>query len=305
MDKRTRQYNLDLDFRIRIGALRINVLCINFEAPVPEWGYGLHSHSSYELHFIPRGKGELRVNRKRYAITPGTLYLTGPGIFHEQKAERLDPMSEFCINFELLPDRPETRYLPAMLLHERQTMLAILEANSFWFGQDRFDSIPLFEEIFDEIENSRLGSYARIENLLALAIINALRNFSPALDSPADLPRKGLHEARRFLIDRYFDQAEAPAREELAALVGTSIRQLNRILADYYGLSFVDKLNHSRLEKASVLLVSSRTSILEISEELGFSSQGYFSQRFRERFGISPAQFRKKHRTFPFLGHQN
>lgn len=296
MDKRKRQYHTDLDFRISLGAAQINVLCINYEAPIPEWEYELHSHSSYELHFIPRGKGELRVGRERYQIGPGALYLTGPGVFHEQKADRLDPMSEFCLNIEVLPPKPPARDLPARLLEEQDAMLAVLKETTFWFGSDRFSTVPLFEEIFAEMEQGRLGSYARIQSLMALIVINALRNFAPRKAGSSELPRKGLHESRRFLIDRYFDQAEGPSREELASLVGTSVRQLNRILVEYYGMSFLEKLNYGRLQKAADLLQTSSLSILEISDQLGFSNQGYFSSRFKERYGCTPTRFRKKSR---------
>jgi AraC family 4-hydroxyphenylacetate 3-monooxygenase operon regulatory protein len=297
MDKRVRQYNLDLDFRLAFGAFQVNVLCLNFEAPVPGWEYALHSHSSYELHFIPRGKGELRVGRRRYEILPGTLYLTGPGVFHEQKADLLDPMSEFCLNIEVIPQRSRSRDPDSRLAEEQDAMLAALSSSTFWFGPDRFSTIPLFEELFAEMEGGGLGSYTRIQCLLTLVIINALRNFAPrrgAKGGKSELPRKSLRESRRFLIDRYFDQATEPSREELASLIGASVRQLNRVLVEFYDMSFIEKLNHSRLEKAADLLQTSQLSVQEISDRLGFSSQGYFSSRFHERYGVPPSRFRQK-----------
>ncbi len=303
MDRRLRQYNTELDFLIHLGEMRINVLCVNYEAPVPGWGYELHSHSSYEFHFIPRGAGDLWVGGKRHRIEPGTLYLTGPGVFHEQKADLQDPMVEFCLNLEILPPRPAGKDVPSRLAEEEEAMLAALSATSFWFGRDRFPSASLFEEVFRELEGGRLGSYARIRNLLCLIVINAIRNLAPEGASPSALPRKALHESRRFLIDRYFDQASEPNREELASLVAMSVRQLNRILEEYYGMSFTEKLNHGRLEKAAVLLRSSELGILQISDRLGFSSQGYFSSRFRARYGAPPAQFRKRYREFANSGH--
>jgi AraC-like DNA-binding protein len=95
------------------------------------------------------------------------------------------------------------------------------------------------------------------------------------------------------LIDRYFDQAPKPSREELSELVGTSVRQLTRILTEYYGQGFSEKLNTCRLEKAAVLLAKSKRSVQSISDELGFSSQGYFSRSFRKLYGVPPAQYRK------------
>lgn len=302
MDKRLRQYNLDLDFRVSVGALQLNVLCLNYEAPVPGWHYGLHSHSTYELHFIPRGKGELRVGRRRLEIAPGTFYLTGPGVWHEQRADRLDPMSEFCLNVEVMPPRPLARELPSQLLAERDAALAALAKTPFWFGLDAFPTVSLFEQIFAEMEGGGLGSYSRIHALIVLVFTNALRNLAPRTAGSPELPRKSLHEARRFLIDRYFDEAQDPSREELASLIGTSVRQMSRIIAEYYGASFMEKLNRSRLEKAADLLQTTRLSVMEISDRLGFSSQGYFSSRFHERYGSPPSRFRRAGAASPGEG---
>jgi mannose-6-phosphate isomerase-like protein (cupin superfamily) len=79
----------------------INVLTINYEPPVAGWSYGHHSHSGYEFHFIPQGKGVLEVGDRAFDIVPSTVYLTGPGVYHKQTADLSDPMSEYCINLEL------------------------------------------------------------------------------------------------------------------------------------------------------------------------------------------------------------
>ena len=41
-----------------------------------------HSHGSrnYEIHYIPAGKGEAFIEHTSYAVTPNTLYVTGPHI---------------------------------------------------------------------------------------------------------------------------------------------------------------------------------------------------------------------------------
>ena len=54
---------------------------------------------------------------------------------------------------------------------------------------------------------------------------------------------------------------------------------------------YIDKLIMFRAERA---LISSDCSILEISEEFGFCDQFYFSRRFKEKYGISPREYRKK-----------
>lgn len=53
-------------------------------------------------------------------------------------------------------------------------------------------------------------------------------------------------------------------------------------------------LKEKRLEKAARLLKSGNMRISQIARCCGFDSENYFRQQFRERFGMSPRQFRSK-----------
>lgn len=51
-------------------------------------------------------------------------------------------------------------------------------------------------------------------------------------------------------------------------------------------------LKEKRLEKAARLLKGSNLRISQIARRCGFDSENYFRQQFRERFAMSPRQFR-------------
>jgi AraC-like DNA-binding protein len=51
-------------------------------------------------------------------------------------------------------------------------------------------------------------------------------------------------------------------------------------------------LKEKRLGKAARLLKSGNLRISQIARRCGFDSENYFRQQFRERFGMSPRQFR-------------
>lgn len=51
-------------------------------------------------------------------------------------------------------------------------------------------------------------------------------------------------------------------------------------------------LKEKRLEKAARLLKSGNLRVSQIARRCGFDSENYFRQQFRERFGMSPRQFR-------------
>ncbi len=51
-------------------------------------------------------------------------------------------------------------------------------------------------------------------------------------------------------------------------------------------------LKEKRLEKAARLLKAGNLRVSQIARRCGFDSENYFRQQFRERFGMSPRQFR-------------
>ncbi len=62
----------------------------------------------------------------------------------------------------------------------------------------------------------------------------------------------------------------------------------------HYGCTVHEYINNRRLERAAELLRSSAKSVGEIALQTGFSSQNYFSRLFKEKYGTSPAKYRKK-----------
>jgi AraC-like DNA-binding protein len=290
-----RKINTSLEIRVPIGTLLMEVFYINYEAAVPAWGFGNHAHSSYELHFVSSGRGTLRVGDKKFAIVPGTFYLTGPGVYHEQKADRRDPMNEYCLNFDLIVGKPSNRKNKSYLPIEVDEIAQTFAATTFWFGHDTSRSAELFERVFDELETRRMGHYTSIQNWLSLIILNALRCFVGNRQTRAVIPERQVTDSRRLLIDHYFQALDRPrSRRELASILGTSVRHLNRILADIYSLSFREKLVRSRLDLAADLLRNSELPIAEVSARLGFARQAYFSRSFRTRFGIAPSLYRRE-----------
>lgn len=57
--------------------------------------------------------------------------------------------------------------------------------------------------------------------------------------------------------------------------------------------NFSDKLREIKLEKAKWLLITTDLSVQSISEMIGFKEKSYFYRAFKNRFGMTPLQYRK------------
>lgn len=124
-----------------------------------------------------------------------------------------------------------------------------------------------------------------IHDLVALAISEC-----PALgESSASAVVAARHHAALDYIAMHF-QEPGLSLQTVARCQGISPRYLQRLMASS-GVSFTDRLNELRLQRALELLTephSGRQRISDIALEVGFSDVSYFNRLFRTRFGDSP-----------------
>jgi ABC-type sugar transport system substrate-binding protein/DNA-binding response OmpR family regulator/nitrogen-specific signal transduction histidine kinase len=80
--------------------------------------------------------------------------------------------------------------------------------------------------------------------------------------------------------------------EDLADKLGVSRVQLYRKVKAIIGINISDHINNVKLEKAAELLKTNQMNISEIAYSLGFSSPNYFSTAFKNKFGVSPKEYK-------------
>ena len=86
---------------------------------------------------------------------------------------------------------------------------------------------------------------------------------------------------------------EALTREEIAARVGLSRRQLERLFRRYLNTSPARYYLRLRLERARLLLTQTTMPVTEIAFACGFTSASHFSKCYRDMFGRTPRDERR------------
>lgn len=82
--------------------------------------------------------------------------------------------------------------------------------------------------------------------------------------------------------------------EQLASIANVSKRACFRLFQDNIHMTPVEYMTSYRLRKAGAMLTETTESITQIAYNSGLGSSSYFGKMFREHFGCTPAQYRKK-----------
>lgn len=89
------------------------------------------------------------------------------------------------------------------------------------------------------------------------------------------------------------DLSTSPCIEELSQKLGTHRHNLSNAFKEVFGSTVYAWLRERRMKQACVWLTDSKMSINGIADELGFSTSGNFATAFRERYGVTPREYRK------------
>lgn len=111
-------------------------------------------------------------------------------------------------------------------------------------------------------------------------------------------------EATRFVdqLDTYIDaniDSDELSAESLAAHMQTSTRNLYRKMKELDLLPPNDYIKEHRMSFATKLLVTTNLTIQEIIYRCGFNNRSHFYKEFDKRHGMTPKDYRQKHKAKP------
>lgn len=275
----------EIDFRF--DNIHVNVDFIVVDRFKPGRGYGAHIHSKYEFHYIKAGRGYVDMAGQRSELGPKSFYVCPPGVVHRQVADINDPMVEYAMKCDLIIEEQKRGGN-----REYNYLIEVLKSNTF-VVRDSCMMDRIFERIFEEAVNGRVGFLLKIKSAIMDLLIASLRNLSVRKDAEYSIPKKD--DNRRFeLIREYVNDNidRCISCAELSKHVFLSERQLNRIVMKYTGLTTHRFITACKIVTIKKLLSNTDSKLSDIAKQTGFSSEFHLSNRFKQFTGMSPNQYR-------------
>lgn len=291
-DKRTfggaAMKNDNLNITFSIGRYMVTILKFTYECQT--WNTPSHSHSSnsYELHYIPQGRGTLISSQKSYDLYPNVLYTTGPHVEHQQYPDPDDPTYEYCIYLRI----EETHAKQRRKNMEQENIMDLFLNYPFWYGTDQADLPVTLEQIHRELFHPKPAAGLMLEALFIQFMVKVLRNYKPASKAAITSIPIPLIKAYILIEDSFLLEYDTITLEELSHRLGLSTRQTSRILFDRYGQNFIQKRTEARMAAAVTFLKEGRLSVSEIAARLGYSCPNHFHAAFKKYYHMTATEYK-------------
>lgn len=270
-----------------------------------------HRHDFLECSLVISGEGKEVINGEAHEMRPGVFTLLLPYQIHEIAVTSAAPLTLYNCMFDmrlLLPAPGTGLALADQLLTKEASPYIQLEG----------EALVAIQSCFEELMREYRGQEAGRELLLQLRLSELLVRFDRArnlqegagerdVDSDGEGEREGDREGGKrsasqpgTLIWKVLAYIHAHYREplslgEIAGIYGLSVPYLSSEIKRRAGLTFTRLLHDIRIRHACSLILSTEMSHLDVALEVGFNSFKTFSRLFRERIGMTPSDYRKRH----------
>ena len=152
----------------------------------------------------------------------------------------------------------------------------------------------IFARIVEEYHSEDLYAKTLADALASYFLINFLRYFREEIEVVHDIDINRQIDYIKTYIDNNYSLDLS-----LEGLSNMAYMNKFHLIGEFkqaYRVTPIEYLILKRIEVSKGLLISTNHSMETIAEIVGFNSQSYFNQVFRKKVGITPSQFRKKHR---------
>ncbi len=270
-----RQYSIQ---NTNIEKLNARLLSISLSKDEKDWQSVLHTHHFTELFFVVNGEGNFLFHDKTYHIKAGDLVIIPPYMEHTEQSIKDTPLEYYVIGVDGVSFQPAGE----------QTCVQV-----FCNFSNKSLVSDLFAQMLYEVRNPSYGSDKICQNLLEILILRIMR-YKHVIPVPltSTYMTKECARIKEYLDINYSEQITLDTLTELTHM---NKYYMAHSFAKYTGQSPIQYLNQRRMEAACTLLKDTDQSISSISSTVGFSSQSYFTQAFRKKYGMTPIKYRQVH----------
>ena len=235
-----------------------------------------HLHEAIEIVYVTEGNIALGVGQELYQMDAGDFAIVFPNVIHHYQAFGTGKNKTIYLFVEpsLLPAHHAElqKYSPEYPIIKKEHL--------------HVDIVNALKSLVQAKENSSMLVQAYIQMILAHVFSDM-----PMVDKSTIGSDDLIYNAVEYVAKNFRNEMKL---EKMAHDLGVSKYVLSRMFAKTFHCNFNKYVNGIRLNYAISALEHSQESITNISLDCGFESQRTFHRVFKERYKITPREYRRK-----------
>lgn len=235
-----------------------------------------HLHEAIEIVYVTEGTIELGVGQELYHMDTGDFAIVFPNVIHHYQAFGTEKNK--TIYLFVVPSLLPSYYAE---LQKCSPEYPIIKKE-----QVHIDIVNTMKSLFHIKERSPMLIQAYIQIILA-HVFSEMTMIDKSSIGGDDL----IYKAVEYVAMNFRNEITL---EKMAYDLGVSKYVLSRMFAKTFHCNFNRYVNGVRLNHASAVLENSQESITNICLDSGFESQRTFNRVFKERYKMTPREYRKR-----------
>ena len=257
-----------------------------------------HRHNYVEVIYMCKGTTTHIVNDTQVVLAEGDmLFLNQHATQEIMPAEKGD----IAINFIILPEFFDKAF---SMMGEEESLLREFLIDSL--GKENHsvsylhfhvaDVLPvqnLVENMVWTILNNQPNKRSSNQITMGLLLLQLL-NYMDRMEAGGNAYEREFSVTVLSYIEGQYRNATL---KELAGLLNCEVYWLSREIKKRFGRTYKELLQVKRMGQAGYLLTHSEMPVHEIIDLVGYDNSSYFYRKFKERYGLSPKEYRERNRN--------
>lgn len=246
-----------------------------------DWHSTLHMHPFTELFYVVNGSGSFSIDEESFTVQTDDLVIVNANLLHTESSKDANPLEYIVLGIDGMSLKPLED--GAQLLGEGLYSIQNLRRH-------RAEILFYLENILQEAEKKKDHHEIICHNLLEILLLNLTRITESDIVLMADpVTNKDCAYIKKYIDIHYAADLDL---DSLAAATYMNKYYLSHSFKKAYGISPINYLIEKRISVAKFLLETTKNSISQIAEIVGYNSSSYFSQIFKKRTGYTPREYR-------------
>lgn len=249
------------------------------------------SHNFWEFLYVDNGHVIGHILQNNFFIDQGYGILIKPNDFHDLYGNGQDASNIVNFSFSCLSPQLEEvgNQVQKLTSFQKNILKALIQALSL-------PKTNLFKlNLYEILDENRFGSQQIVANLIEVFLIDFFQtNTSIQEPEQPNLLRGNqlCREAAKIISVIDSNINKKIDLDFLAEATHYTPSRIRKVIKDSFNVPIKVLVNQKKVERAKILLRESDMNISEISEFLGFSRIGYFSDVFFNITGIRPLDYK-------------